>query len=111
VLGGGVVLRMDSFLAGMTPSQPSPYGVWHAPIALGVGIRSVAGGPLALAAVSPRAFAESLKITSVPVGPVVEINGPVVGTTLFHRNCPGCYFRKPHTVLASDWNTPWCCAF
>jgi hypothetical protein len=60
---------------------------------------SVVGGLLLLAAVSPPAFAESLKITSAPVGAVVEINGAVVGTTPFQTNYPGCYFHKPHTVF------------
>ena len=60
--------------------------------------RFVAGGLLVLA-ISPGAFSESLKITSVPAGAVVEINGAVVGTTPFRTDYPGCYFHKPHTVF------------
>ena len=60
--------------------------------------RFVAGGLLVLA-ISPGAFGESLKITSVPAGAVVEINGAVVGTTPFRTDYPGCYFHKPHTVF------------
>ena len=50
-------------------------------------------------AISPGAFGESLKITTAPAGAVVEINAAVVGTTPFHTEYPGCYFRKPHTVF------------
>ena len=59
----------------------------------------VAGGLLALGALSPPIRGESLKITSSPPGAVVEINGAVVGTTPFLAAYPGSYFHKPHTVF------------
>ena len=45
------------------------------------------------------ARAESLKITSVPAGASVEMNGTLVGQTPLSLDYPGDYFHKPHTAL------------
>ena len=47
----------------------------------------------------PRAFAETLRVTSSPSGATVEIDGVVVGTTPCELKFPGGYFHKTHTVF------------
>jgi serine protease Do len=44
-------------------------------------------------------LAESLKITSNPLGATVELDGVPVGTTPFEKDFPGGYFHRTHTVL------------
>jgi hypothetical protein len=59
---------------------------------------------LALALLSlavPRAHAETLTISSAPLGATVEIDGSVVGTTPYQIAYPGGYFHKTHTVFGS----------
>jgi len=57
---------------------------------------------MALVAVSASSsFADTLKVTSSPVGAKVEIDGVLVGTTPYKTNYPGGYFHKPHTVFAA----------
>lgn len=59
---------------------------------------------LALAVVSlavPRADAETLTISSAPLGATVEIDGSIVGTTPYQIAYPGGYFHKTHTVFGA----------
>ena len=61
---------------------------------------------MALVAVSASSsFADTLKVTSSPVGAKVEIDGVLVGTTPYKTNYPGGYFHKPHTVFAARLGT------
>jgi hypothetical protein len=62
---------------------------------------------LALAgATSSSSLAETLKVTSSPVGANVEIDGVLMGTTPYKINYPGGYFHKPHTVFAARLGHP-----
>ena len=45
------------------------------------------------------ARADTLKITSIPAGASVEINGVTVGTTPYEEEVPGGYFHKTKTAL------------
>jgi len=49
----------------------------------------------------PRAFAETLTITSSPPGATVEISGIVACKTPCHLKYPGGYFHKTKTVFGS----------
>src|ERR1700760_343918 len=44
-------------------------------------------------------FADSLKITSSPVGATVELDGVPVGKTPFEKEYPGGYFHRTRTVM------------
>ena len=48
-----------------------------------------------------RAKSETLKITSVPPGATVEIDGVQAGTTPFEKDFPGGYFHKPRMSVGS----------
>src|SRR5580704_15304251 len=48
-----------------------------------------------------RAAAETLKITSIPLGATVEIDGVPAGTTPFEKDYPGGYFHKTLTSMGS----------
>jgi PEGA domain-containing protein len=54
----------------------------------------------------PLSIAETLKVTSLPVGASVEIDGVLMGTTPYKINYPGGYFHKPHTVFAARLGHP-----
>jgi hypothetical protein len=54
---------------------------------------------MAVACAAAGARAESLKITSVPAGASVEMNGTLVGQTPLSLDYPGDYFHKPHTAF------------
>lgn len=54
----------------------------------------------------PLSIAETLKVTSLPVGASVEIDGVLMGTTPYKINYPGGYFHKPHTVFAARLEHP-----
>ncbi|MGB0035159.1 MAG: PEGA domain-containing protein [Candidatus Acidiferrales bacterium] len=56
---------------------------------------------IALFSLAPRAFAETLTITSTPPGATVEIDGSPVGKTPFQSDFPGAYFHKPHTSFGT----------
>src|SRR5271163_2091044 len=58
-------------------------------------------GVLAFFVFAPISCAESFNITSAPSGANVEIDGALVGTTPFHTDYPGGYFRKTHTVFGA----------
>ncbi len=55
---------------------------------------------IAVAGAAIGASAESLKITSVPAGANVELNGTYVGQTPLSLEYPGDYFHKPHTAFS-----------
>jgi hypothetical protein len=59
---------------------------------------AVVSAVIAFAAVATPA--ESLKITSVPSGASVELNGTFVGQTPLSLDYPGDYFHKPHTAFS-----------
>lgn len=52
-------------------------------------------------ALASRTNAETLTITSSPVGASIEINGITAGTTPYKIDYPGGYFHKPRTVFSS----------
>jgi hypothetical protein len=56
---------------------------------------------LACLPLAPRTTAETLTITSSPVGASVEMDGLAAGTTPFKIDYPGGYFHKTHTVFGS----------
>ncbi len=55
---------------------------------------------------APNASGESLKITSVPAGANVEINGSLVGQTPFTVEYPGGYFHKTHVAFSERLEHP-----
>jgi len=59
------------------------------------------GGELAIFALAPRGWAESVNITSAPAAANVEIDGALVGPTCFRTDYPGGYFHKTHTVFGA----------
>ena len=59
-----------------------------------------AASAVALVCATACAQAESLKITSVPAGANVELNGTFVGQTPLSLDYPGDYFHKPHTAFS-----------
>src|SRR5690348_11160068 len=58
------------------------------------------------AVVATPAAANTLKITSIPPGATVEMDGLVVGTTPFTKEMPGGYFHKTHTVWGARLEHP-----
>src|SRR6185437_9712638 len=52
------------------------------------------------------AIANTLKITSIPPGATVEMDGLVVGTTPFAKEMPGGYFHKTHTIWGTRLEHP-----
>lgn len=52
------------------------------------------------------ASAKALKITSIPPGATVEMDGLVVGTTPFKVEMPGGYFHKTHTIWGTRLEHP-----
>lgn len=61
---------------------------------------------LANAIAAMSAAANTLKITSIPPGATVEMDGLVVGTTPFAKEMPGGYFHKTHTVWGTRLEHP-----
>jgi serine protease Do len=61
---------------------------------------------VAIGVFAPVAHAGSLTITSTPPGATVEIDGVVVGTTPYHKDFPGGYFHKTHTVFGARLDHP-----
>jgi hypothetical protein len=53
---------------------------------------------------APRAHADTLTITSTPVGVTVELDGIAVGVTPYRANFPGGYFHKTHSVFGARLN-------
>lgn len=51
-------------------------------------------------------FAESLKITSNPLGATVELDGVPVGVTPFEKDFPGGYFHRTHTAWGQRLEHP-----
>jgi S1-C subfamily serine protease len=55
---------------------------------------------------SITARADKLRITSVPSGASVQINGVVVGTTPYEKEIPGGYLHKTKTTIGSRLEHP-----
>jgi PEGA domain len=55
---------------------------------------SLGGAPVSL-----PALADKLRITTVPAGAAVQINGVLVGTTPYEQNISGGYLHKTKTSL------------
>jgi S1-C subfamily serine protease len=55
---------------------------------------------------SSRVAAETLKITSIPPGATVEIDGVLAGMTPFEKDYPGGYFHKTLTSMGSRLEHP-----
>lgn len=58
------------------------------------------------AIVAQPAAANTLKITSIPPGATVEMDGLVVGTTPFTKEVPGGYFHKTRTIWGTRLEHP-----
>jgi hypothetical protein len=69
-------------------------------------MRAVISAALVCALVSLPARADKLRITSVPSGATVQINGVRVGTTPYEQNIPGGYLHKTKTSLGSRLGHP-----
>jgi serine protease Do len=50
--------------------------------------------------------ADTLKLTSSPLGAKVELDGITVGTTPFEKDFPGGYFHRTHTALGQRLEHP-----
>ena len=53
-----------------------------------------------------RATAEKLRITSIPSGASIHINGVLVGTTPYEKEIPGGYLHKTKTTIGSRLEHP-----
>jgi S1-C subfamily serine protease len=61
----------------------------------------------ALGALTPvAASADKLRITSVPSGASIQINGVLVGTTPYEKEIPGGYLHKTKTTIGSRLEHP-----
>ncbi|HVO57294.1 MAG TPA: trypsin-like peptidase domain-containing protein [Dongiaceae bacterium] len=60
---------------------------------------------VSLCAASPLC-AEKLRITSIPPGATVEIDGVALGTTPFEKDYPGGYFHRTKTFLGARLEHP-----
>ena len=69
-------------------------------------MRALASAALICALLSLPALADKLRITSVPSGATVTINGVLVGTTPYEQSIPGGYLRKTKTSLGSRLEHP-----
>jgi hypothetical protein len=61
---------------------------------------------LVCALLSFPARADKLRITTVPSGATVQINGVLLGTTPYQQNIPGGYLHKTKTSLGSRLGHP-----
>jgi hypothetical protein len=62
---------------------------------------------LVCALLSFPARADKLRITTVPSGATVQINGVLVGTTPYQQNIPGGYLHKTKTSFKSAHHADW----
>lgn len=69
-------------------------------------MRAFVGVPLVCALLSLPVLADKLRITTVPPGATVQINGVLVGTTPYEQNIPGGYLHKTKTSLGSRLEHP-----
>ena len=69
-------------------------------------MRAFVGVPLVCALLSLSALADKLRVTTVPPGATVQINGVLVGTTPYEQNIPGGYLHKTTTSLGSRLEHP-----
>jgi S1-C subfamily serine protease len=68
--------------------------------------RRLASAALICPLLSVRALADKLRITTVPPGATVQINGVLVGTTPYEQSIPGGYLHKTKTSLGSRLEHP-----
>ena len=59
------------------------------------------------ALIPSTASADKLRITSVPSGASIQINGVLVGTTPYEKEIPGGYLHKTKTTIGSRLEYPW----
>jgi len=76
-----------------------------------VGLRTTHMGAFLVAALgcallSLPTLADKLRITTVPPGATVQINGVLVGTTPYEQNIPSGYLHKTKTSLGSRLQHP-----
>jgi S1-C subfamily serine protease len=69
-------------------------------------VRAFAFATLVSALLSSPALADKLRITTVPPGAAVQINGVLVGITPYEQNIPGGYLHKTKTSLGSRLGHP-----
>jgi S1-C subfamily serine protease len=68
--------------------------------------RAIASGALVCGLLSFPALADKLRITTVPPGAALQINGVLVGTTPHEQSIPGGYLHKTKTSLGSRLEHP-----
>lgn len=68
--------------------------------------RAFVGVPLVCALLSLPVLADKLRITTVPPGATVQINGVLVGTTPSEQHIPGGYLHKTKRSLGSRLEHP-----
>jgi len=69
-------------------------------------MRAFVSDVLVCALLSLPTLADKLRITTVPPGATVQINGVLVGTTPYEQNIPGGYLHKTKTSLGSRLEHP-----
>jgi hypothetical protein len=68
--------------------------------------QGLATGALVWGLLSIPKLADKLRITTVPPGATVQINGVIVGTTPYEQSIPGGYLHKTKTSLGSRLEHP-----
>ena len=69
-------------------------------------VRALASATLVCALLSLPALADKLRITTIPPGATVQINGVLVDITPYEQNVPGGYLHKTKTSLGSRLGHP-----
>jgi hypothetical protein len=80
---------------------------WTLPLPTFAHVRALASATLVCALLSLPALADKLRITTIPPGAAVQINGVLVGITPYEQNVPGGYLHKTKTSLARASDIPW----
>jgi S1-C subfamily serine protease len=68
--------------------------------------RAITSATLVCGLLSFPALADKLRITTVPPGATVQINGVLVGTTPYEQSIPGGYLHKTKTALGARLGYP-----
>jgi len=69
--------------------------------------RAITSATLLCGLLSFPALADKLRITTLPPGATVQINGVLVGVTPYEQSIPGGYLHKTKTSLGSRLEHPW----
>ena len=69
-------------------------------------VRALTIATLVCGLLSFPALADKLRITTVPPGATVQINGVLVGITPYEQSIPGGYLHKTKTALGSRLGYP-----